>query len=122
MRTHQVLTIALALLMLASIAQGQSIEEPKFVNQFLGDFSTPSIVPGHSGVFSLSVNHPDAWNLTSPMEDATLSISIYQYATLEESLPVSSIDNPPLIVESGSTELIVDCGDIQPGNDYSLGS
>ncbi len=106
--------------MLATIAQGQSIEEPRFVNKFLGDFSTPSIVPGQSGVFSLSVNHPDAFNLTSPMENASLSISIYHYATLEESLAVSSIDNPPMIVESGSPEMIVDCGDIQPGNDYPV--
>ena len=66
----------------------------------------------------MSVNHPDAWNLTSPMENVTLDIQIYQYATLEESLPVSEIDNPPEIVESGSPTLVVDCGDLQPGDSY----
>ena len=120
MRPLQVLTIALAVLMLATIAQAQSIEEPRYVNKFLGDFSTPTIVPGHSGVFSLTVNHPDQWNLTSPMENATLSISIYQYATLEESLPVSDIDIPPVIVESGEPDMVVDCGDIQPGTSYPI--
>ncbi len=121
MRLFQVLTIALAVLMLASIAQAQSIEEPRFVNKFLDEFSTPSIVPGQSGVFSLTVNHPDAFNLTSPMENASLSISIYHYATLEESLDVSDIDNPPGIVESnGEPNMIVECGDIQPGNGYSV--
>ncbi len=120
MKLYQALTIALAILMLAAIAQGQSIEEPRFVNKFLDDFSTPSIVPGQSGVFSLSVNHPDAFNLTSPMENATLSISIYHYATLEESLDVSDIDKTPIIVESGSPEMTVNCEDIQPGTDYSV--
>ena len=90
------------------------------MNKFLDDFSTPSIVPGQSGVFSLSVNHPDAWNLTSPMENATLSISIYHYATLEESLDVSVIDNSPIIVESNSPHMVVDCGEIQPGNDIPV--
>lgn len=121
MKPFQVLTLALAILMLAPLAQAQSIEEPRFVNKFLGDFSTPSIVPGHRGTFSLTVNHPDAVNLTSPMENVSLSISIYQYATLEESLPVSSIDNPPGIVEADNQpDMTVNCGNIQPGSDFPV--
>lgn len=120
MRFLRILTIGLTVLMLASIAQAQFIDEPRFVNKFLGDFSTPSIVPGQSGIFSLTVNHPDAINLTRPMENVSLSISIYQYATLEESLPVAGMDNPPVIAESGSPEMLVDCGDIQPGNNYPV--
>ena len=120
MKLYQALTIALAILMLASIAQAQLIQEPRFVNKFLDDFSTPTIVPGQSGVFSLTVNNPDQWNLTSPMENATISISIYQYATLEESLPVSDIDIPPVIVESGEPDMTMDCGDIQPGTNYPV--
>ena len=121
MRTTRALTGILAFLLLASITAGQSIEEPKFVNKFLDDFSTPSIVPGHSGEFSLTVNHPDALNLTSPMDNATLRISIYQYATLEESMAVSQMDNPPEIEESGSPEYSLDCGNIQPGADFPVG-
>ena len=120
MKSFQVLVVITVLLLLPSIASGQSIVEPRFVNKFLNDFSTPSIVPGRSGVFSLTVNHPDAQNLSGPMNDTSLSISIYQYATLEESLPVSGISNPPVIVESDSPDMTVDCGDIQPGSEYPV--
>jgi len=120
MKPLPVMTLILALILLAPAVQGQSIEEPRFVNRFLDDFSTPSIVPGGSGIFSLSVNHPDAINLTGQMENVSLSISIYQYATLEESLPVSSIDNPPEIAESGAPDMVIDCGDILPGASYQV--
>ncbi|MFO7619227.1 MAG: hypothetical protein R6W91_06175 [Thermoplasmata archaeon] len=113
------LFIAVAILILPSIS-AQSIEEPRFVNRMISDFQTPSIEPGGSGTFRFSVNNPDPINLTAAMENVSIEISIYHYATLEESLPVSEISNPPVIVESSGTALEVDCGNIQPGAEYPV--
>jgi hypothetical protein len=120
MKKLQILTLAIAIALLAPMCQAQSVDEPRFVNRMLGDFATPSIIPGHTGTFSFTVNNPDAANLTSPMENASISVSIYRYATLEESMMVSNITNPPVFADSGTSELIVDCGNIQPGAGFPL--
>lgn len=109
------ISAAIALALLIPVAQAQSADEPRFVNRMLGDFSTPSIQPGDEGVLSFTVNNPDALNLTGIMEDAVISASIYQYATLEESLPIGEIDEPPVFMSSMATDATVICGDIQPG-------
>ncbi len=120
MKACHVISIALAVALLAPLAQAQSVVEPRFVNRMLGDFQTPSIVPGSSGTFRFSVNNPDPFNLTSSMENVSISISIYHYATLEESIPVSEISDPPTIAESGGTALDVDCGAILPGGEFPV--
>lgn len=120
MKLLQILTLAIACTLLAPICQAQSVDEPRFVNRMLGDFATPSIIPGHTGTFSFTVNNPDQVNLTQPMENATITISIYRYATLEESMMVSNISNPPVFADSGTHEIFVDCGDILPGGQFPL--
>ncbi len=120
MNARTLIDIAVSLAILAPVMQAQSIVEPRFVNRMLGDFETPSIAPGGSGIFRFSVNNPDAINITLPMENVSISISIYHYATLEESIPVSEIDHPPVIAESGGTALVVDCGTILPGGKYPV--
>ncbi|MDO9537403.1 MAG: hypothetical protein Q7J68_03685 [Thermoplasmata archaeon] len=115
MRFGTLITLALALALLAPLVQAQSVDEPRFVNQMLGDFSTPSIVPGHDGVFSLAVRNPDPISLTSNMENVVLDISIYRYATLSETEMVVNITNPPIILESETTNLTAVCGDIPSG-------
>ena len=120
MKAIHILALALAALILLPAAQAQSIVEPRFVNRMLDDFETPSIRPGGSGTFRFSLNNPDPINLTAAMENVTVGISIYHYATLEESLPVSEISNPPVIVESGGTVLVIGCGDIQPGGKHPV--
>lgn len=120
MRLLTLLALVLAFVSLCTVATAQSMDEPRFVNKLLDDFSTPVIVPGQSGVFSLSVNNPDPYNLTGEMHNVSLAISIYQYATLEESRLVSDIIRPPLIVESDNPNITVDCGDIQPGGGYDV--
>jgi hypothetical protein len=120
MKAYQLISLALAMALLIPLSQAQSIDEPRFVNRMLGDFETPSITPGGSGTFRFSVNNPDAWNLTSAMENVTVSISIYHYATLEESLPITEISKPPVITESGGTDMDVDCGDLEPGEKFPV--
>jgi len=112
--------MALAFALLSPVAQAQSVEEPRFVNRMLAEFSTPSIEPGDSGVLSFTVNNPDPVNLTEAMEGTVLSVSIYRYATLEESLPVDGLDRPPLFEGSGATYIYVPCGNIPPGGSFSV--
>ena len=82
MRFPRLLALVLVFVSLCTVATAQSIDEPRFVNKLLDDFSTPVIVPGQSGVFSVTVNNPDLYNLTGEMRNVSLAISIYQYATL----------------------------------------
>jgi hypothetical protein len=121
MTTSKVMCLAIILILLASAVSAQTVDEPRFVNRMLDDIRTPSITPGGSGVFSLTVNNPDRDNLTSAMENVTMDISIYHYATLDESIPVSDIDHPPAIVDSpGVTRILVECGNILPGESHPI--
>ena len=120
MKAHTIFVLAVVAMLLLPIARAQSIDEPRFVNRMLGDFSTPSIEPGHDGDFYFSVNNPDPLNLTGRMENAVISVSIYRYATLEESLPIGQIANPPVFSITGRTEVIVDCGSIPPGGEFPV--
>jgi hypothetical protein len=121
MKTNLTALFILILLFSGFIASAQSIDESRFVNQILDDFHTPVIVPGGNGVFSLSVNNPDPINLTGDMTYVSLNISIYQYATLEESRMVSDIANPPQIIEADqAVEYQIENLTISPGNQYDL--
>ncbi len=120
MKTTVAFSLAIILLLSACGAQAQSVDEPRFVNRMLGDFSTPSIEPGDDGILSFTVNNPDPVNLTGVMEDTVISISIYRYATLEESLPVEDVDEPPVFDSTGTTLTSVTCGDIQPGGNVTV--
>jgi hypothetical protein len=116
MKTLQIFTLVIAVALLAPMCQAQSVDEPRFVNRMLGDFSTPSIEPGDGGIFSFSINNPDPKNLTRPMENVTISVSIYRYATLEGSIMVSNISDPPVFTNNSKSEITIEYGDIQPGD------
>ncbi|MBA3046406.1 MAG: hypothetical protein KKH41_01515 [Candidatus Thermoplasmatota archaeon] len=120
MRFGTLISLALALALLAPLAQAQSADEPRFVNRMLDDIRTPAITPGDDGILSFTVNNPDAINLTSPMENVSIAVSIYHYATLEDFIPISEISNPPVIAESGTIVLNMNCGDIPPGGSYAV--
>lgn len=120
MKRLKLVSILFAILFLTSFAAGQSIDEPRFVNQLLGDFQTPVITPGNSGVFSFALNNPDPVNLTQDMQNIRLNISIYQYATLDESMMIWEIDDPPLITESNDVEYPVETDRIPPGGQHAV--
>lgn len=56
------------------------------VNKLIDVHSTPELAPGESGRFEFELNVTYAEEIV----DATLNVSIYRYATIEESLPVDS--------------------------------
>ena len=120
MRSYRALLVLLLLFALCSTVTAQSIDEPRFVNKLLGNFHTPVIVPGESGIFSLSIVNPDPINLTGDMTNVMLNISIYQYATLEETETVPNISDPPIIVESGAPEHRLEGLTIPPGTQHDV--
>jgi hypothetical protein len=115
MKSIKLVLLLMITLSLAALSSGQSIDEPRFVNSFLDDFETPVITPGNSGTFSLTINNPDPVNLTQDMQNVRLNVSIYQYATLEESLMIWEISEPPVIFESNDIKYMVETSDISPG-------
>ena len=56
------------------------------VNKLIGVHSTPELAPGESGVFEFELNVTYAEEIL----DVTLNVSIYRYATIEESVPVDA--------------------------------
>jgi hypothetical protein len=120
MKLLRLVSVSVVVLFLAAFACGQSMDEPRFVNRLLGDFQPPVITPGDSGVFSFSLNNPDPVNLTQDMQNVRLNISIYQYATLEESMMIWEIDEPPIILESGDIEYEVEVASIPPGGQHQV--
>jgi hypothetical protein len=120
MKISKFLVLTLIFCLLASFSAAQSIDEPRFVNKFLGDFETPVIEPGGEGTFSFSLNNPDAINLTSSMTNVQLNASIYRFATLDESRFVSDITDPPIILASGSSDYMIEGSDLAPGQSREI--
>jgi len=120
MKDRLLLALILTCVLFSVTASAQSIVEPRFVNKFLDDFSTPVIVPGQTGSFSFSINNPDPINITGNMNNISLQISIYQYGTLEESAMVVDISNPPMISEVNSPEYQVDGINLGPGESQTI--
>lgn len=54
------------------------------VNKLINVFETPQLAPGESGVFRFELNS----TYTDPILFANLTVGVYRYATIEESVPV----------------------------------
>lgn len=61
----------------------------------LSNFRTPQIVPGESGSYEFTVRN----RYNGTLLNASLTIEIYKWATLEEAKDIDKISNPPEIVE-----------------------
>lgn len=120
MKILKFLVLAFVFCLLASLSAAQSMDEPRFVNKMLADFETPVIEPGGEGVFSFSLNNPDAINLTSSMTNVRLNASIYRFATLDESRFVSDMTDSPIILESGSSDYVIGSFDLAPGQSREM--
>jgi len=70
---------------------------PKYANNILGGFVTPTVSPGKTVFFSFNLTNPYD-NESASMENTVLTLGIYEYATQEESKDVDlSFKHPPLI-------------------------
>jgi len=83
---RRVLAIALAilLLLLPSVRAQEDIRDPGFVNGIMRVLVSPQVVPGEAGEFVFNLSNPYG----HPMQNISLNVSIYQYVTIEESVPV----------------------------------
>ncbi len=94
-----ILVIIVLLSSVGARAQVTDPGDPAYVNRILVDFITPTIAPGQIANFSLEVNNSYSWSVRDAvMTDVTVTASIYEYATQEESRLVNdSFSHPPLI-------------------------
>lgn len=118
-------SIVLSLALLSSYVAATDVAEPgkpRFANGFLGGFHTPTVAPGQKVDFSFNLTNPydnsipelegiPSQNLT--MQNVTLVIGIYMYATQEDAEVVgASFSHPPLI-HGTTTEWKENISDIQ---------
>ncbi len=61
----------------------------------LSDFKTPQIVPGASGSYRFSVRN----RYNGTLENATLTVEIYKWATLEDAQDIGKVSSAPEIAE-----------------------
>jgi len=89
---------------------------PRYANNFFGGFKTPTVAPGQTVDFSFNLTNPYN-NSNAIMQNVTLVIGIYMYATQEKAEAVTdSFPHPPLI-QGTTTEWKGNLSDIWPGPD-----
>jgi hypothetical protein len=103
-----VLAAALMLLTACSASVRADAEDPgapQYTNNMFGGFVTPTVSPGKTVNFAFNLTNPYGPILANPytpmlatMNNITLTVGIYEYATQETVREVnSSFTNPPLI-------------------------
>ena len=111
--------IVLALLVFPQLASGDGvINDPSNFNRIIEVKSTPQLEPGGSGPIEFQFYNP----YPNSMMNATLNISIYMFATVEESRPVDDTwewEEP--YFEGGEDHGInLDIGDVPSGTTLNL--
>jgi hypothetical protein len=93
-------SIVLSLTLLSSYLAAADIADPgnpKYANNFFGGFQTPTVAPGQRVDFSFNLTNPYE-DSSAVMQNLTLVIGIYMYATQEKAEVVTdSFPHPPLI-------------------------
>ena len=94
-------SIVLSLVLLSSYLAAADIPPdpgtPRYANNFLGGFQTPTVAPGQRVNFSFNLTNPYGGS-DAIMQNVTLVIGIYMYATQEKAEALTgSFPHPPLI-------------------------
>jgi hypothetical protein len=84
-RAVAIALVILLTLLPAARAQDDPRAAPS-VNRLVAVLSSPELAPGDSGAFRLNLTNPYRY----PMQNTSLNVSIYQYATVEGSRPVDA--------------------------------
>jgi len=104
MRAGLALVIASLILLVAPSCAAADIDlpgSPKYANNMLSGFVTPTVSPGRTVFFSFNLTNPYD-NDTDSMENTVLTIGIYEYATQDRIKDVNtSFKNPPSIDGQG---------------------
>ena len=81
-----VVLLALILPQVARAADPADPWDPGNVERIISIVASPQLAPGGAAVFEFNLSNPYG----SPMQNISLNMSIYQYATIEETLPVDA--------------------------------
>jgi len=104
MRAGLALVIGISLLLVTPAYSSADIAlpgSPKYANNMLGGFITPTVRPGETVFFSFNLTNPYD-NDSAIMQNTVLTVGIYRYATQEKSKVVnSSFKNPPSVDGEG---------------------
>ncbi len=65
----------------------------------LGDFTTPVIRPGERGTYNFTITN----RYDQAIEDVTVTVEVYMWATIEESKPLDDLDGPAPKVEGDTS-------------------
>lgn len=115
------LALVVALLLLAvpsstPVRAAQDFGAIGVVNNFLNVTSTPQLVPGESGDFDFRFQSGYPAGMT--MYNVSLNVSIYEYATVDTSIPVDrSWAYPyPIIAQTGGRQWWWNASSVAPGS------
>lgn len=120
-----VLALALSFLVLSSAfasADNPDPGSPRYANNVLGGFVTPTVSPGETVGFSFNLTNPyeSIENNSAVMENITLSVGVYKYSTQETTREVNaSFKHAPSIDGVGSS-LVTVLDPIEPGGTHRM--
>ena len=86
------------------------LSRPNRVPDF-GNFTTPVIRPGGSGTYNFTISNRYDANMT----DVRLEVSLYMWATLEESKAIGDLKGPKPKFDDGATTTVIELGTIAKG-------
>ena len=85
------------------------VSSPAHVPNF-DNFTTPVIEPGKAGTFNFTIEN----RYVAEMQEVTLTIGIYMWATEESSKSIEKVKSAPVIKESGEVNYTLSLGAIKP--------
>jgi hypothetical protein len=94
----------------------KEVSLPNKVPDF-SNFSTPVIRPGQAGGYGFTVTN----RYDRPMDDVTVTIEFYMWATIEDAKPIDEISGPPPNVKGeGRPSVTKELGDLAVGGSERL--
>ncbi|MBE0517848.1 MAG: hypothetical protein IH630_01305 [Thermoplasmata archaeon] len=119
------LSIIMALIIALPSMASADIDKPggpQYANNIFSDFSTPTVAPGDTFVFSFNLTNPYD-DVMAVMTNVNLTVGIYRYATQEEVTDVNQDFESPPCFENGDVEtsVIIDELDIGETERIELG-
>ncbi|OGS41681.1 MAG: hypothetical protein A3K67_04855 [Euryarchaeota archaeon RBG_16_62_10] len=110
-----------ALILTSPGAAGDIAEpgQPKYANNVLSAFVTPTVQPGQVVAFAFNVSNPYD-EVGATMSNVTLTVGIYRYATQEGVRDVDAEFSRPPLIEGSATEINLTYGRFEMGRNVTV--
>ncbi len=120
-RPAAVVLVLCSLMLLSSRASADIAlpGDPRYANNIMGGFVTPTVAPGEEVEFAFNVSNPYDDPL-AVMTEAVLTAGIYKYATQEVVRDVDERFSDPPLIAGETTEKELYLGTIAPGETVRL--